>query len=90
MNVTLSREKMREIEAIAIEKAIKKAARAEGLSVTEFKRLYSSRRTYISYYNGLFTIEFNRCAREDKSLLAKPAKGGDLSGYSTLRLPTVP
>lgn len=66
MNITLDKGEMAVIEQKAIDRATQKAARSEKITTQEFMRLYKC--TAISYYNGLFTVEFARVSRHDDSL----------------------
>jgi len=72
MNITLNKQEMAILEKMAIEKAAYKAAKAENMTMPQFLNL--NKCTAISYYNGLFTVEFGRVSRRDDSLLSGTAK----------------
>lgn len=66
MNITLDKNEMAIIEQRAIDRAAQKAARHEKMTTNQFLSLHKC--TSISYYNGLFTVEFARVSRHDDSL----------------------
>jgi len=68
MNITLDKNEMKELELQAIQKAARKAAYHDNITTQEFLRLH--RCTAISYYNGLFTVEFSRVSRTGDSMIA--------------------
>jgi len=71
MNVTLNKGEMAVIEQKAIEKATQKAAKSNKMTVEKFLTLYKC--TSISYYNGLFTVEFSSRIAESMKI-GKPVE----------------